>query len=1097
MWNQQSENGGAGGGGGGGTAGAGLTGNFDVGANADGSIVVNPDDIQVGVLATDGQHGNRGGGALHANAVAGGAAGFISGANQLKLDGIAAGAQPVTEANVRTALAALTADPAFNSRKLTGLADGVSNSDAATVGQVNALSNGLDWKPSVRVAATGNIVLSGTQTIDGVAVNIGDSVLAPLQSSAPTRGLYTVAAGAWSRRPDANTSAMVTTGLAVFVSEGTANAGTVWMLLTADPIVLGTTSLSFTDIAGPGAITAADGTIVVSGLTLRVGTITDANVAAGNKSGTQGTESLRQIGSAIQAVGHANATGNGVKAAAENHVHQAGDQIILAGLTTAGLGAGDVGYVSSTNTVSKTDAKDTSKVAGVMVNDNVSGQMVAEGEVSANFITNNADASGATTPVAGNRVFLASVDDDAGAGNGKCTVTAQPGGTHYAALREIGTVVDASAYAGSKKCVIRLHTRTTLNLNTAAPAGTKWLKNVSGVITEWDPTTDTMQVAAAGVGTAPGTSGTTKYAGTATPAATGEITTGADGRLHVYVGADKEVPIRADPMRVNGLTTTGLANGDVAYLTTAASTADKSDADDPTKCIFGGISEGVSGELLRYGVHAAVKMTTAGGSPAVHQKLYLAPGTEEAGAAGKLTATVPVGAGQDRKPIAICLDNANYAGAKTAKIVILDQPGIVRNAAGSDTRFVKVGTNDLQEHDPTVDKLRVANLGAGTAATTAPIALAQTAAAATGDLGMKSSGRASGWIGGAEHAYAHVDEVTPLTLGRLLIYGNGFDGANASLTGAMDRDFLQLTSATLTGDVTPKAGNAVVMLLCQGTLAGGGNRLDVNAKGAFGGAIQSGAAANTAGTAGAAATLAGMLSTQGTKTGGTLGSAPGSNGANGGNGGNGAAGGTFQGGSGGGSGSGASSAAATGAGAGNAGGAGFASALDIVKQPRFWLHPGMMSAGLADGTTGLAAGGGGGSGASGGGGKTGASGAGGSGGNSGQGGGGAGAIWVAADTLSNIILRADGSDGSQPSQSGFAGTGDSGGGGGGGGGAGGGAGGIAAYARVFSTVTTSAAAGNGASGKAGGAGAGGGGTGGTGGNGANGGAGLVQQYTLT
>lgn len=49
-------------------------------ANADGSIVVNPNDIQVGILATDAQHGSRGGGGLHANAVPSGAAGFMTGA---------------------------------------------------------------------------------------------------------------------------------------------------------------------------------------------------------------------------------------------------------------------------------------------------------------------------------------------------------------------------------------------------------------------------------------------------------------------------------------------------------------------------------------------------------------------------------------------------------------------------------------------------------------------------------------------------------------------------------------------------------------------------------------------------------------------------------------------------------------------------------------------------------------------------------------------------------------------------------------------------------------------------------------------------------
>jgi hypothetical protein len=74
-------------------AGAGLVGGgdlsadrtFDVGANPDGSIIVNPNDIQVGVLATDAQHGNRGGGALHALATIT-TPGFMSAADKAKLD---------------------------------------------------------------------------------------------------------------------------------------------------------------------------------------------------------------------------------------------------------------------------------------------------------------------------------------------------------------------------------------------------------------------------------------------------------------------------------------------------------------------------------------------------------------------------------------------------------------------------------------------------------------------------------------------------------------------------------------------------------------------------------------------------------------------------------------------------------------------------------------------------------------------------------------------------------------------------------------------------------------------------------------------------
>jgi hypothetical protein len=72
-----------------------LNGNdLDVVANADGSIVANADDIQVGVLASDAQHGVRGGGTQHALAIPAGANGFLSGGDKTKLDGVTAGAQP-------------------------------------------------------------------------------------------------------------------------------------------------------------------------------------------------------------------------------------------------------------------------------------------------------------------------------------------------------------------------------------------------------------------------------------------------------------------------------------------------------------------------------------------------------------------------------------------------------------------------------------------------------------------------------------------------------------------------------------------------------------------------------------------------------------------------------------------------------------------------------------------------------------------------------------------------------------------------------------------------------------------------------------------
>lgn len=137
------------------TAGAGLVGGgnltadrvFAVGANADGSIQVNADDIQVGVLATDAQHGTRGGGSTHALAVASGAAGFLSGADKAKLDGIASGSD------------------------VTGPA---SSSDEA-VARFDSTSGKLLQNSLVTVDDSGNIATPGT--VDGRDVSVDGAKL--------------------------------------------------------------------------------------------------------------------------------------------------------------------------------------------------------------------------------------------------------------------------------------------------------------------------------------------------------------------------------------------------------------------------------------------------------------------------------------------------------------------------------------------------------------------------------------------------------------------------------------------------------------------------------------------------------------------------------------------------------------------------------------------------------------------------------------------------------------------------------------------------------------------------------------------------------
>lgn len=156
------------------------------------------------------------------------------------------------------------------STRIVNVADPTGSQDAATKAYVDAAAYSMDWKSSVRVATTGNITLSGAQTIDGVSAIAGDRVLVKNQTTGSENGIYVVAAGAWSRSADADSNSEVTNGLATFVGEGTVNGSTAWVLTTVDPITLGTTSLSFVQTAGPGSYIAGSG-LTLTGNTFDIG----------------------------------------------------------------------------------------------------------------------------------------------------------------------------------------------------------------------------------------------------------------------------------------------------------------------------------------------------------------------------------------------------------------------------------------------------------------------------------------------------------------------------------------------------------------------------------------------------------------------------------------------------------------------------------------------------------------------------------------------------------------------------------------------------------------------------------------------------------
>jgi hypothetical protein len=128
---------------------------------------------------------------------------------------------------------------------------------------------------------------------------------------------------------------------------------------------------------------------------------------------------------------------------------------------------------------------------------------------------------------------------------------------------------------------------------------------------------------------------------------------------------------------LSGFTTSAMTGpaGQSAYAS-ANSTATPTDNLVLAKSRFIGVSTGIAGQLQTGGVVAAVPMTTAGGSPAAGAPLWLAASTDEAAAVGKWTATAPTVAGTVVAEVGICLDNTNYAGAKTVKALIQVKPPV-------------------------------------------------------------------------------------------------------------------------------------------------------------------------------------------------------------------------------------------------------------------------------------------------------------------------------------------------------------------------------------------------------------------------------------
>lgn len=165
---------------------------------------------------------------------------------------------------------------AMGTSKITGVGDPTAAQDVATKSYVDTLSQGLDAKGSCRVATTADITLSGTQTVDGIALSAGDRVLVKDQSTTANNGIYLCSVSTWTRTTDADTWTELPAAF-VFIEVGTINANNGYVCTVAPGGTLGTTAITWTQFSGAGQITAGLG-LTKTGNTIDVGTASSSRI---------------------------------------------------------------------------------------------------------------------------------------------------------------------------------------------------------------------------------------------------------------------------------------------------------------------------------------------------------------------------------------------------------------------------------------------------------------------------------------------------------------------------------------------------------------------------------------------------------------------------------------------------------------------------------------------------------------------------------------------------------------------------------------------------------------------------------------------------
>ncbi|WP_167313559.1 hypothetical protein [Mesorhizobium opportunistum] len=226
----------------------------------------------------------------------------------------------------------------------------------------------------MRLATTANIALSGLQTIDGVATEVGDRVLVKNQADASENGIYTASEGQWFRAADARTARTMQKGTTVHVQQGAVSSDFVYAFETLNPVI-GTDAITLAFFLSEDTL--GDATAAATAAASSAAAALTSKNAAATSATNAGTSATAASGSATAAAGSAStaatsATNAGTSAsaasgsasgAATSATNAGNSATAAAGSASAASGSATAASTSATNAATSATNAATSATA--------------------------------------------------------------------------------------------------------------------------------------------------------------------------------------------------------------------------------------------------------------------------------------------------------------------------------------------------------------------------------------------------------------------------------------------------------------------------------------------------------------------------------------------------------------------------------------------------------------------------------------------------------------------------------------------------------------------------------------------------------------